>query len=140
MTDIVERASEELDPDARMDAYYYSFDRTGLAVIDRILSEVADAGKAYHYTEEWMTDYDEPRWARHWEYGPTSACHADRIQHLANEGAKAVRELIAEIRQLRERLALADEQLEAIADVADSYRLIEDEQILQILHPRNDGD
>lgn len=42
--------------------------------------------------------------------------------------------------EIAARKALADEQLEAIADVADSYRLIEDEQILQILHPQNDGD
>ena len=38
---------------ARMDAYYYGFERTGVEAIDRILSAVACAGKAFHHTEEW---------------------------------------------------------------------------------------
>jgi hypothetical protein len=42
-----------------------------------------------------------------------------------------VPELIAEVERLRE----VDAQLDAIKDVADSYRLIEDTQILEILHP-----
>jgi len=37
----------------RMDAYYYSFTPTGVEAIDRILSAVACAGKAYHHTEDW---------------------------------------------------------------------------------------
>jgi len=39
-----------------MDAYYYSFDSTGVQTIDRILSAVACAGKAYHHTESWNND------------------------------------------------------------------------------------
>jgi len=36
-----------------MDAYYYSFEPTGVKEIDRILSAVACAGKAYHHTDSW---------------------------------------------------------------------------------------
>lgn len=37
----------------RLDAYYYGFEETGVPEIDRILSAVACAGKAYHHTESW---------------------------------------------------------------------------------------
>lgn len=37
----------------RMDAYYFSFDSTGARSIDRVLSAVACAGKAFHHTSEW---------------------------------------------------------------------------------------
>ena len=37
----------------RMNAYYYSFQPTGVPEIDLILSAVATAGKAYHHTEYW---------------------------------------------------------------------------------------
>jgi hypothetical protein len=39
-----------------LDAYYYSFEPTGDADIDRILGAVAYAGKAYHYTDSWTDD------------------------------------------------------------------------------------
>jgi len=38
----------------RLDAYYYGFDPTGVEAIDRILSAIACAGKAYHLTEDWQ--------------------------------------------------------------------------------------
>lgn len=40
----------------RMDAYYYTFKRTGVPTIDAILSAVAQAGKSYHHTESWAND------------------------------------------------------------------------------------
>ena len=40
----------------RMDAYYYGFDSTGVMEVDRILSAVARAGKAYHSTDQWAED------------------------------------------------------------------------------------
>lgn len=43
----------------RMSAYYYSFGHTGADAIDRILSAVACAGKAYHHTDCW-TDETTP--------------------------------------------------------------------------------
>ena len=46
-------AREPLHPDARMAAYYYSFDRTGCGPVDAVLSAVAIAGKGAHNTEDW---------------------------------------------------------------------------------------
>lgn len=57
----------------RMSAYYYSFEPTGVIEVDRILSAVARAGKAYHHTEQW----DEPAYG-----GETSP--VDWIQAAAN--------------------------------------------------------
>jgi hypothetical protein len=37
----------------RMNAYYYTFEATGVLAIDLILSAVACAGKAYHHTDSW---------------------------------------------------------------------------------------
>lgn len=53
--------SEPIDPaePLRMNAYYYSFDPTGVPEIDRLLSAVATAGKHYHGTEDWGLN-DEP--------------------------------------------------------------------------------
>ena len=70
------------DPEKRMDAYYYSFERTGVGIIDDILSAVAVAGKAYHHTESW-SDTDE--------YTPVS--HTERIQQAAHTAAEALRDL-----------------------------------------------
>lgn len=61
----------------RMDAYYYSFEPTGVPEIDRILSAVAWAGKAVHHTEYWTDDA--------WEMGSP----VEWIQAAANEAAKA---------------------------------------------------
>lgn len=44
----------------RLNAYYYSFVPTGNEAIDRILSAVACAGKAYHHTGEWTDEIEEP--------------------------------------------------------------------------------
>lgn len=46
----------------RLNAYYYSFEPTGVEAIDRILSAIACAGKAFHLTEDWndqVYDLDE---------------------------------------------------------------------------------
>jgi len=93
--DVADRAEAALSPDARMDAYYYSFRNTGLAVIDSRLSAVATAGKAYHHTEEWGE-------AGTWDDKPT---HESRIQSAADESATLVRELVAELKTARERIA-----------------------------------
>ena len=43
----------------KMQAYYYSFTPTGVEAIDRLLSAVAWAGKAYHHTDGWTDEvYD----------------------------------------------------------------------------------
>jgi hypothetical protein len=64
----------------QMDAYYYGFTPTGVEIVDRILSAVAVAGKAYHHTESW-TDQDE------W----TNPSHAARIQQAAEAAATSLR-------------------------------------------------
>lgn len=93
MTDIVERARAELDPDARMDAYYFGFKRTGIGAIDAVLSELAIAGKAYHHTDEWGE-------ARTWTEGPS---HESRIQAAADQAAELVRSLADVVEELRRR-------------------------------------
>lgn len=55
---IKERWAAQLPDDARMDAYYYGFDRTGSGPIDAILSAVAVAGKGSHHTESWGDESD----------------------------------------------------------------------------------
>lgn len=42
----------------RMDAYYYAFERTGNEAIDKVLSAIATAGKAYHNTADWNDECD----------------------------------------------------------------------------------
>jgi hypothetical protein len=81
----VEGQREALPPEKwRMSAYYYQFDRTGVDAIDKILSAVASAGKAYHHTE-W--------WSEEGEYGPgerepfTGTSCVEWIQNAANEAA-----------------------------------------------------
>lgn len=63
------------------DAYYYSFEATGCVAIDRVLREVAKAGKAYHHTE-WWNETDQ--------YRPVSC--RDEIQAAADLSAKELRE------------------------------------------------
>lgn len=41
------------DPNARMNGYYIGFDRTGVGIVDDVLSAVATAAKRYHHTEDW---------------------------------------------------------------------------------------
>lgn len=85
---LTEREREILyAPDRRMDAYYYSFDPTGVPAIDAILSAVAHAGKAYHGTEDWTEEGDE-QWPGRW--GPGRSC-VDVIQAAANEAALTTR-------------------------------------------------
>lgn len=99
MSDVVERAKQPLAEDARMDAYYYGFDRTGIGAVDRILSQVADAGKAYHNTDSWSDEY-EPGWAR----GGDTRSHVERIQAAAGDAAALFAELVAEVERLRARV------------------------------------
>lgn len=50
---IQNRLNAQLPGNARMDAYYYGFTRTGFEPVDAILSAVAVAGKGSHHTESW---------------------------------------------------------------------------------------
>lgn len=68
----------------RMDAYYYGFEMTGIAIIDRILSAVACAGKSFHHTQDWndeATPYEHLRGNTVQEW----------IQLAANDAAEVLR-------------------------------------------------
>jgi hypothetical protein len=85
----------------RMSAYYYNFYPTGCYAVDRILSAVACAGKAFHNTDCWTEEcapYD----------GHVGEMPIDWIQNAANDcstdfksaydaGRKAERERCAKI-------------------------------------------
>lgn len=68
----------------RINAYYFSFEPTGIVEIDRILSAVACAGKAFHNTEWWD---DEPALG-----DPDGRTYVGLIQQAANEAAAAIKE------------------------------------------------
>jgi hypothetical protein len=75
----------------RMDAYYYSFDRTGVPAVDLVLSAVACAGKhGSHHTDGW-TDEVNAGWRGDHLEGSTPR---DWIQNAANKAADAFRELL----------------------------------------------
>jgi hypothetical protein len=65
----------------RMSAYHYNFEETGVPSIDRILSAVACAGKAYHHTECW-NDETTPY------AGHVGTTPVEWIQNAANDAAK----------------------------------------------------
>lgn len=68
----------------RMNAYYYSFTPTGVEAIDRILSAVACAGKAYHHTEGWSESANPPEYLR-------GEDPIEWIQNAANDAAAALK-------------------------------------------------
>lgn len=70
------------DPNARMDAYYYGFEATGVGIVDGILSAVAQAGKSYHGTDMWA---ETEQW--------TPVSHEQRIQQAADDAARRIREV-----------------------------------------------
>jgi hypothetical protein len=82
------------EPDARMDAYYYGFERTGVGAIDAVLSVLAYAGKAYHHTDDWQDDMSH-------DYGPIrkGESAADAIQRVANEAAAHLAAALAPLLQ-----------------------------------------
>lgn len=83
----------------RMNAYYYAFEPTGVVAVDRILSAVAAAGKAYHHTEYWC------------DPGENGLSQIDYIQQSAVDAAAAVTSARTEARKaaLEEILAWVDE-------------------------------
>lgn len=116
--------------DARMQGYYIGFDRTGVVEIDRILSALAWAGKAYHHTEGWNDDLD-------WDYGPfpKGTTVNDLIQKAANDAALTVekhkdslfkrgeRWKAREAKAREEGLALAEGLLRKVMDYWDGRPL-----------------
>lgn len=71
----------------RMDAYYYSFAPTGELAIDRILSAIACAGKAFHHTDSWTEEaYDGSAPEPH-----RGATPVEWIQNAADDAAGELR-------------------------------------------------
>lgn len=91
----------------RMNAYYFGFARTEVEAIDRILSAVACAGKAYHHTQDW-NDPIEP-----WEPFLRGETCAEWIQRAADDAAKALVDF--KVREISAR-ALLERWVEA-ADI-----------------------
>lgn len=60
--DLIAIADERITSagDRALTGYYIGFDSTGEQSVDRVLSMVARAGKAYHSTEYWSDDVDNP--------------------------------------------------------------------------------
>ena len=89
----------------RMDAYYYGFDETGLPAIDRILSAVACAGKAFHHTDQWTEDCAA-------YLGHVGTSPVEWIQNAANDAATAIRSASttreAALREAAERAATCE--------------------------------
>lgn len=91
----------------RMNAYYYSFDSVGCDPVDKILSAVACAGKAFHHTSDW---YEECDWLGHAGTTPV-----DWIQNAANEAA-------AEIERLRAKVAWLEKHSDEIEAKLEELR------------------
>lgn len=99
----------------RLDAYYFGFDSTGNEDIDRVLSAVACAGKAYHHTSDWTEPIAKP-------YEPThrgGTC-AEWIQNAANDAATKLAAAYREgvIEGLERALRLIDDATEAESDAS----------------------
>lgn len=90
MSDITPTPAEQIlvpgDPEMRMEAYYYSFEPTGVAIIDEILSAVAIAGKHLHSTEDWADA----------EYSWQDMSEEQRIQSAADRAAAKLRAVLGE--------------------------------------------
>jgi hypothetical protein len=71
-----------MSDELRMRAYYYGFDKTGVPEIDRILSAVACAGKAFHDTDGWNDD------CGYTPSGHTGQTPVEWIQNAANVAAR----------------------------------------------------
>lgn len=104
-------AANTLPADARMDAYYYGFDRTGIDEIDAVLSAVAIAGKGSHHTESW-SDSDSA-----WFYsGREGLPDAEGAAELIEETAKQSAQRLAAIKDDNRKLVAALRAVEAVVD------------------------
>src|SRR5690606_14490335 len=91
-------------------AYYYSFERTGVPEVDAILSALAWAGKGMHSTQNWSdAEYN-------FGYGPFDAglSYVDVIQAAANEAAERIRSLAAAVPSTTEQEGAHDRDRDGI--------------------------
>lgn len=78
----------------QLNAYYYSFEATGVPEIDAILGGVGSAGKGYHHTEGW----DEELGSGEFQFS-----YIDRIQGAALLAAKKMATLLRLLSEERAR-------------------------------------
>lgn len=91
----------------RMNAHYYGFNKTNVFPIDKILSEVATAGKMYHHTENWSDGTNSP---------------VEKIQSAAIDAAKEITALKKELESRNEIIKeLIRIDAEVIVIVAKNY-------------------
>ena len=81
----------------RLSAYYYSFEPTEAPSIDRILSAVACAGKAFHHTEQWSETCEA-----YMSETKGNSC-IEWIQNAAKEAAEERAALLAALEEQVER-------------------------------------
>jgi hypothetical protein len=79
LTDSEKRATVGYPNVGQMNAYYYSFEPTGVPAIDAILGAIGSAGKGSHHTESWDEEHGSDEFA---------FSYIDRIQGAALLAAK----------------------------------------------------
>jgi len=106
-----ERAAKATPNDWRNRAYYYSFTLTGVPAIDRILSAVACAGKAFHHTDQWGESVGS-------SYGDhlRGDSPAEWIQNAATDAAAELRTDIPLLADDADRYHDLVERVEALRD------------------------
>jgi len=108
-------AAPTLPADARMDAYYYGFDRTGVDEIDAVLSAVAIAGKGSHHTESWGNGDSA------WYYtGREGLPDAEGAAELIEETAKQSAQRLAQLKDDNHSLVAALRAVEAVHEPVDA--------------------
>jgi hypothetical protein len=104
--------SKMKQPELRMDAYYYGFGSTGVRSIDRVLSAVACAGKAFHSTDQWTEACES--------YHPEivgNTCE-QWIQNAADGAALETKELLGALKALVADLDVREGSLLSFEDRA----------------------
>ena len=107
----VAATSEPLPDDARLNAYYYGFDKTNCGPIDAVLSAVAVAGKGAHNTIDWNDSDTYGYYKDHAGLPPNPESALDLIELTAKASAKKVSAavedvaaLIAEVERLQAQI------------------------------------
>ena len=124
----LEAATEPLTDEARMDAYYYGFERTYCGPVDAVLSAVAIAGKGSHNTDGWCERdvygyYDKhpglpanPRIDK-W----TGGSAVDLIQLTAKASAEKVKTLSDDLAALLDEVERLRGQIEGLCAIIASH-------------------
>lgn len=108
-------AAGTLPADARMDAYYYGFDRTGVDEIDAVLSAVAIAGKGSHNTDSWGDSGSA------WFYtGREGLPDAEGAAELIEETAKQSAQRLAKLKDDNRKLVAALRLIEQYCTIAET--------------------